>query len=136
MAYQLLTLNSNRIITLESIAQRKTYSGMLAGLPNSKINDMIIESAVMQTNKQRHTVAHLIDPVRTNHELHGKPYERIPAICCNAFFDSGPKKFTNNDLSFLCIVWFQEEFAMPIADDILSKIMAVDWDKHAIGGDY
>ena len=38
--------------------------------------------------------------------------------------------------SALSIVWFQEEWMMPIDQSVLDKIKLIDWEKHAVQGDY
>ena len=59
----------------------------------------------------------------------------IPKICCMANFISEP--ITENYMfSNLTIVWFQENWAMPIEDHISKQIKSLDWNKYANQGDY
>ena len=38
--------------------------------------------------------------------------------------------------SALSILWFQEDWMMPIDESILNQIKSIDWDKYALQGDY
>jgi hypothetical protein len=38
--------------------------------------------------------------------------------------------------SSLTVVWFQEDWMMPIDNIILQQIKSINWDKHATQGDY
>jgi hypothetical protein len=55
----------------------------------------------------------------------------LPSVACVARFQSAA--FDKNVLHYteLAIVWFQEEFALPIDDSNLQKINSINWVEHA-----
>jgi hypothetical protein len=56
----------------------------------------------------------------------------IPHIACLARFGSAdPARDPNQDYSALVLVWFQDEFALPIDPGVVERIRAVDWNAHA-----
>ena len=59
----------------------------------------------------------------------------FPRVQCFSNFESNSvdEKFC---MSSLTIVWFQEDWAMPIDENIINKIKCIDWDKYAIDADY
>jgi hypothetical protein len=60
-----------------------------------------------------------------------RPVE-IPPITCLADFESyQPARDPAQHASALAIVWFQDNFAMPIQPTIEKQIQGIDWDKVA-----
>jgi hypothetical protein len=85
---------------------------------------------------------YLIHPVETSlafrtdnyWEKLGPGYEpaSIPEITCLAQFDCLDTALNPvADFSSLSIVWFQDEFALPIDPSILQSIRAIDWRAYA-----
>jgi hypothetical protein len=120
---------------------------MLEGLPTRKRND----SKICYDNGSKTYVLHaprlygdfckLFPPG----SIHAKrcaddPYEVFPGVQCTASMSSGPRKCVHEtpdntlDSSYLTLVWFQNEWAMPIAPEVLEKLKAFDWDVHAYDG--
>ena len=144
-----LVLNSKRIISLEEIHQHLTYAGLLEGLPTQKMNkDIIAEIKKIVPDKiWASTTPHIIKPHESHIELseqreayyksRGPEYERIalPKIICIGHFISDA---ITDDFMFssLIIVWFQEDWIMPIDNKILTQIKSINWDKYATQGDY
>jgi hypothetical protein len=142
-----LKLHSGRTITLKSIEQKLTYGNMLEGIPHAEWNDYEIEEALKDAQQSFHWTPHLLTPPRRNHfQLTGEPIhplirkhtpdlipEWLPWVRCIAGFESGPVD-PANDGSWLTLVWFQDEFAMPIDAGILDQILALDWDSLATDG--
>lgn len=138
METAILTLNSGQQIRLNQLLQYRTYAGMLLGLPNPMANEMIISSALKRAKELRvGGKPYLIQPrVMAFAEWwlvrYGKRVENtdeplpecaaLPAITCIAEFEAVDK------LSALTVVWYQNEFAPPIAAEIMSRIVAVQWD--------
>lgn len=58
-----------------------------------------------------------------------------PYIACTALFRSnGVMREDDEDIAFasiLAVVWFQENFALPIDESVLERIKAIDWDRLA-----
>ena len=64
------------------------------------------------------------------------PYELLRDVTCMARFRSEEKwpedgSIGEYDYSILTIAWFQDNFAFPIAEDILEKIKEIDWNSNA-----
>jgi hypothetical protein len=85
----------------------------------------------------------LIRPVETSlaNRL-GRPYPfgqpaSIPSIACVGRFESSePARPPGGDFSALVVIWFQNEFALPIDDAVRMQLQAIDWQQHAIDGIY
>ena len=134
-----ITFLSGRIASLVELTQSLTYAGLLAGLPNSRINQRQIDDLIKEGRRihigGREPV--LIDPnIKTiEHTRSGQPVQelRLPDICCAARFESGALLRANSEpYSSLVVVWFQDEFAMPIATDIEQQMAKIDWEKDAV----
>jgi uncharacterized protein (TIGR02996 family) len=141
----LMTMRSGRTITLEALDQRKTYAGLLAGTPDRESNDHHIRSALMEA--ERHCVQgarpHLIPPPRRDYRrepgdmqplVDRSPHhipEWIPAVQCIGSFEGTPRD-PNMHLSVLTVVWFQDEYALPIREPALSQILDLDWKSLAV----
>jgi uncharacterized protein (TIGR02996 family) len=124
-------LNTGQTIGLNSLRQSLTYAGLLMGTPSREINDsMHIEWALQAARNVRDgTRVHLIEPKRRDYDripgdmesitndLH--VVEWLPAVTCIGVFGDA--------YSELAIVWFQEEYALPIEKSALSQIKALDW---------
>ena len=142
-------LNSGRKIVLEEIHQHLTYAGLLEGLPNQRINDGIISELknIVSDKIYGHTTPYIIKPNQgviklsdermAYYESRGPEYKpvRFPKIICICHFNS--ESITDDFMfSALSIVWFQEDWMMPIDKSVLDKIKRMEWDKHAVQGDY
>ena len=137
-----ITLGSGRTIFLTTINQSYIYEGLLAGLPDAKLNEEIIERVLEDAKKfysDSSFSPYLLKPETHEIELpaalKGRKigHERIPYIACTAFFISEPTNRNKEaDASHCTIVWFQDELAMPIDAAIMERIKAFDWDAHAV----
>jgi hypothetical protein len=146
IAYHLrcqLTLRSGRTITLEALDQQMTYAGLLEGTPDTKLNDWQIEHALQEA--ERHCVqgakAHLIPPARRDYLREPGDMQRIiersphhipewlPMVqCIGSFKDVVKARDPSRDLSVLVVVWFQDEYALPILELALGQLQALDWE--------
>lgn len=62
---------------------------------------------------------------------------QLPGVICEARFRSlEPAREESCDYSWLTIVWFQNDFAMPIESDIQDKIKVLDWESLANDDEY
>jgi hypothetical protein len=139
-----LTLNSGRSITLARLNQVRTYAGLLEGTPNADSNSMIIEGSTRNAQKLANGALQVIAPPRRDYfrqagdmsgiasRKRGWIPEWLPMITCIGSFESiGNLRDPNMDLSVLTIVWYQDEFALPILEPALSQILALDWEATA-----
>lgn len=138
-----LDLLSGRTVALESLRQWRTYSGMLEGMPTKRFNDRFIESAVHKAQADCvHGAQPLLLPPRRRAYLR-KPGdmesartflrrepEWLPVVTCIAVFSGVfPATERGKDLSFLTVVWYQDQFALPISPEIVEQLRSLDWDQ-------
>lgn len=143
-----IQLVSGRVVQLEELNQRFTYEGLQGGVPTTKMNQEIIERAVSRAVSPFLKEGPLvIQPVEVAIEVSDQELEsprwkwkrqdsgdpaRIPDILCEGRFESSsPIHDPSQDGSSLVIVWFQNEFALPIDPAVMEQIKAIDWDSAA-----
>ena len=73
------------------------------------------------------------DEIGGRRELYDKERKKLPDIVCLSGWDS----YTHTKdgwgmASYLTIVWFQDELAMPIDDHIIEQIKNIDWENKAV----
>lgn len=142
VAYHLgceLKLRSGRRVTLHTLHQSMTYSGWMEGVPWAELNDQKVEAA----QRIRGAKPVLIPPVRRGYlrtpgdmdghmGFGGRTPEWLPMVTCIGHFqDTQPARDPSKHLSILTVVWFQNEFAMPIEPGILEQLQAIDWEQTA-----
>lgn len=131
-------LDSGRSIQLKSLEQRLIYEGLLDGGPTAELNAGLIECIVGPETANRHLPV-LVPPVQRPSANGPSPgpmegaKERVflPDVEVTARFESHVGVAPGADFSTLTIVWFQDEWALPIDGDVLAWIRSVDWDAHA-----
>ena len=58
----------------------------------------------------------------------------LPAIQCEADFESAPTAGSDDDASQLTLIWFQVGFGFPPLEPyVLEALRALDWDRFATG---
>lgn len=131
-----IRLHDGRTIALTSLLQSRTYEGLIEGLPTVEMNQRIIDSVIHQAKTQWHDVPLLIEPVGEPIKT-SRPYPfghtvSIPSIQCISRWTSSFESQGDLDgFSSLTVVFFQDSFAMPIAPEIISRIVECDWDRLA-----
>lgn len=153
-AYELrcqLTLASGRTITLERLDQQMTYSGLMEGTPNAKSNNMFINWEFRTAAKQCVAGAepYLLPPRRRDYcrkpgdmqrLVEARPHhvpEWLPAVRCIGTFNSSViRRNTQNHMSTLVVIWFQDDFALPIQESSLQQLRSLDWDAVATDFEY
>jgi hypothetical protein len=135
-------LPSGRRLYLKNLRQYLTYGGLLEGLPTVEMNQRIIESLIHDNRDKRHGCdPYLIQPTERPIEI-GRKYpfgtpSSLPGVVCIGWFDSHkPARSPTSDMSSLVVIWFQEDFAFPIDQEVLTSLLGIDWEKHAADGDY
>jgi hypothetical protein len=136
-------LRSGRKITLVALDQKMTYDGLLEGVPDARTNDWYLEFVRKEAARRsyRDLTPHLISPVRRDYcrepgdmaqLVADRPYripEWLPMVCCiGSFKDVNAARDLQKDLSVLTVVWFQDEFALPILEPALGQLRALDWE--------
>ena len=148
-----ITLNSGREIALAHIEQWQSYAGVLAGLPNRAMNGRVIDDARSRAlphcleGAAPYLVPPRLTPVETkpasaeylkrtgmtaeqsaarDQQMH---YEQLPAVVCVAVFNSdGLPKPDAEPYSSLTVIWFQDDFALPVDAGVLANIQSLDWE--------
>jgi hypothetical protein len=150
VAYHLrcqVTLQARRTITLEALDQEMTYAGLLEGTPDAETNDCYIESSLRVAERRCVPGAkpHLIPPARRDYfrepgdmrriierSPHRTP-EWLPMVrSIGSFKDVIKAREPDRDLSVLVVVWFQDEYTLPIQEPALGQLLSLDWDSLAV----
>lgn len=151
-----ITLDGGRKIWLVHFEQKQTYyggvyEGVFWGEPHPKYVDVFRKNAEEALEVPAVTIdARPIPiPVPEEHlEPYCRPYKHLPfphsekevkpvslgPITCVAYFQSNEiaDKEPEGIMSHLVLVWFQQEYAMPIDPIVLDKIKAFHWEQHAV----
>ncbi len=126
-----ITLDSGIEIVLYELVQKLTYEGLIEGVPTKGKNAGHVKR-LLDEHRSGDSAPYLIEPVETLIDL-GEDYPfgepaSIPGISCVARFESNYSgKVSVFYRSTAKVIWFQSEFALPIAGGILDKIRSIDW---------
>jgi hypothetical protein len=118
---------------LKALNQSTTYAGVLEGCPNHFVNQRIIKKSVEHARQLFGThPPHLIAPIEKvialNEEDSVTRIVVLPAVRCIAVFEANyPTKPDTGDYSALTVVWFQDDWALPIQGDIISALRSLPW---------
>ena len=152
-----ITLADGRDIALFRLYQRYTYEGALASLHTDERNNSLLEEAVAHARARPWLSAGapvtLIRPKIRREQTQLTPkfmrqWERmtgsnvspplyvphLPSVICFGCFSSDTIKSRPDELgSHLCVIWFQESFALPIDPGVEREIQQVEWEGLAAG---
>lgn len=124
-----ISLSSGRAIHLASIRQFPAAGRVLEG-PGLSAR-ALLRSLRSRADDGRGTF--LVEP--PDRWLDGD--KGLPAIQCEADFESGPTTGSTDDYSRLTVVWLQVSFAFPPLDPLVLEVLrAVDWERHAVNSTY
>ena len=56
--------------------------------------------------------------------------------CIGRFNSLQVARSSSSDFSGLIVIWFQEKFAFPIDPEVVTQLLAIDWEAHAADIDY
>jgi hypothetical protein len=150
-------LADRRPILLTRLVQCQTYGGLLVGLPNERINKSILERMPEAARAEFGNACApvLIEPALVPFTMkqqkrrlskaglgpgEGEIFDvsdyRLPLVTCMASFRCpqtiGPGEEQGLfGYSVATIVWFQDRYAMPIAEEVLGEIRLLDWNRVA-----
>ena len=134
-----MELASGREIRLLAIDQYGAYEGLLLGVPTREMNQRNMdELRVRYLRPGEYGVPLLLEPeqrpIDVPPHIHriGTP-TRLPAVTCVARFNSGALQDSDYIWSVLRVIWYQDDFAFPIAERVLNQISEIDWEAHATG---
>lgn len=135
-----IRLADGRSIRLSRLHQYATYAGLLAGIPDEAMNRRRIQEAIDYTRETLRFVGHprLIPPRVTVKEFPARGGSEartghfLPAVTCiGEFVSSPPARDPGMLLSSASLVWHQDDFALPIAENVLEEIRGLEWDAMA-----
>ena len=142
-----IQLASGRSIRMTEIAQDATYGGWVFGTPSHQQNEAIIQSTLSSVRERYFGLGYLIRPTETPlppdpHDPKQPERARLPFVRCVAEFSSGPVVIDeSHDISWglsmfsnLVLVWFQDEFALPIDSAVVEQIRLIEWERYAQDG--
>lgn len=143
-----ITLDTGRVISMDSLEQHVTYAGVLEGFPNKDRNDRHIDDLIKRYScrdekpyvlSASRDIIHIeADEVSHFSRTSCPQPELLPYITCIArFYSDEPARDTvDSDMSFISLIWFQDDWAMPIAPNVMEQLRAFDWDSLAYDGGY
>lgn len=123
-----LTLADGREIHAASLVACRTYTGLLAGVPNEEINER--ELSELKEMCHRALLVQdsiIIPPAMTAYESHDLRWNEYPPVFISARFISLQDPDGSINFSTLAVGWFQTSLQPLIADDILAAIKQLDW---------
>jgi hypothetical protein len=128
-----ITLQSGLHVTIVHLDQHLVYAGVVEGVPNSRINRELVAEAVREaTTLCPDAQCHLIQPSESPYR--GRPHiVLLPAVVCAALLKrvgTTPDDWPCREL--LVVVWFQEEYAMPVAPSVMAQLQSLDWKRLAV----
>lgn len=127
-----ITVASGIEISLTSLKQSSTYSGMLEGSPTSARNARMVTRLVEQLTKKYGHAPYLIAPTETKVDKELPPswpaWIELPAVECVAYFTS---RSIGEFGSSLFVCWFQDDYAFPIDPRVNAELLNIDWAKFA-----
>ncbi len=114
--------------------QRLVYGNVLEGVPNRGINRDLVSDAVQAAGKLRPQArCYLVEPSeRAPHVPHSNAVF-LPSVVCSAVLRRDGN--TPNDepcWETLVVVWFQDEYALPIASQVLQQLQTLEWNELAV----
>ncbi|HEV7694384.1 MAG TPA: hypothetical protein VGO52_26345 [Hyphomonadaceae bacterium] len=136
------TMKTRQKIEILELRQHLTYEGLLEGVPTRERNQRQIDGLVASLSEQvsphwTPPPVFLVPPFETPISMpDGKPYPfetpaRLPSVTCIARLQSYTTRDPDMDYSNLTVIWFQEAFALPIAEDISTQLQQLDWTRLA-----
>lgn len=132
-----ITLHSGRQISLRELRQTLVYEGLLEGLPTQKMNNRIINEAVLSAKERLPSGNPILIPPKVTPIERPTPYPfvipaAIPVVqCVGRFHSLETVRDSSMDYSECVLVWFQDSFALPIDADVLLQIQQSNWDANA-----
>jgi hypothetical protein len=136
-----LKLLCGRTVSVHSLRQWSVYAGLLEGLPTRERNDADLARIVAEARQAEGHEPFVIAPTQKPIEYNGRyPFGQpaaLPAICCVARLHSfQPAQNSAMDCSDLTVIWFQDDYAFPLSEEVERQIYAIDWTALAHDDEY
>ncbi len=125
-----IILNDGTSVGCFLMLQSRTYDGLLAGVPNKDVNDLVIARTLDSAADLLHSDCEkvvLIEPKINEGSYSGRSgmvvrYPVLPAIMCISLFADMDKQ--------LIVISFQDEMGN-IDSNVVEEIKKIDWDSSA-----
>jgi hypothetical protein len=126
---QKIELADGAAIYADMIAARRTYLGLIEGIPNDRMNERMIDGLkIMCKRAFCHDRFVVLPPVMTPREFNGKSWKALPACAIGGLFRSiRTVRDHSKTYSLLAILWFQESFDPLISPQALALMQQLDW---------
>ena len=130
-------LASGREIRLLALDQYGTYEGLLMGIPTREMNQEKMDKLrARYIIPGEYGVPLLLEPEQRPIDVPPHIHrigtsEELPAVTCIGRFISGGLQGTDDIWSVLRVIWYQDDFAFPIAERAMQQIAEIDWEAHA-----
>jgi hypothetical protein len=140
-----LHLKTGQTLHLRALNQSLAYEGMMAGVPTRETNQDRIKRLMAKARElldgcEPYLIAPPARPIGDDPRpkfARRSPAELLPGVACiGRFLAQEPASDPTKDISQLVVVWFQDEFAFPIAPSVVEQLQELDWKRFAFGFDY
>lgn len=121
------------IASLRSLHQSRTYEGLLDGAPTVEMNERLVASVRerYRGSDRGHDGLVLEPPQKLLDDgTMNLPSSRslLPRVLCSAWVSRWPGPNDEcGDESHLTVVWWQEDWALPIDEQVLAQVRKVPW---------
>jgi hypothetical protein len=135
-----ITFAAGQTAILHALHQSLTYGGWLEGRPWREWNDRIIAGSLSRAEQYCPSGAKpvLITPERRpylrdpsenkiSQEFRRHEPEWLPLVTCVAVLHGPVARDQSKHIGVLTVVWFQSEFAPPIAEPYATQLANLDW---------
>ena len=125
---------SGRVISAWKIEQWEAHHGRLEGSPTIESNHRMIEWHLQEQHRKSGRRPILIPPRQYELDFDypfGTP-ALLPAVACLAHFEAGPFSHNNMDGSELAVLWFQDQYALPVEPTVVAALENLDWESLAV----
>jgi hypothetical protein len=140
-----LELNTGREVWLTRLEQYGTYMSQLEGIPFEIKGRVNVKWFVQWAQEAFKLPVAVLQPLTLPHDekytAHiRKQHRMIPdeeeivylaPITCVAKFWSGPVDGIDAVVTGMVVIWFQEQFAMPIDERAMKHLKQIKWDEYA-----
>ena len=128
-----IQLGDDTTIYADGIVARRTYLGLIEGVPNDAINERMIDdlkSMCSRTFCVEQCV--VLAPSMTTRQYRGKSWRALPSSAIGGLFRSlRPVRDRNKTYSRLAVLWFQNAFEPLLSRETLQAIQQLHWTRLA-----
>ncbi len=142
-----LELQGGRVIRLDQLYQMRTYGTVIEGWPTPSQNQAMVDHARKRAERVLHNMAPVLvlEPddrpipvppsvvLKCGEYLQARPLLDIPHVACISLWDcdeglSGTDPERSWMKSWLTVVHFQDQYALPFDPLAILRICSIDWD--------